>query len=412
MSTSASTWTSPSTQNLSAELTSKQAKVEELELELSNLHTQLTTEKETTSSQAQKINTLESSLSRAESSQSSTATELTTLKASLENVSKEGSERNDSASTRIATLEAELAAAKQSAASAESRASTLERKVEAMTGLHREAGARNAAKRANTSTKDGVAESNGQKIKKTDEEVDEEEEEEDLDSRAVSNLESESRSRMQERIRLLEDEVFELRRAEWRHKRRELQPEIDPNANSATAKKGGEPTSPPFHDVDLSSGSNYQAGAGAGLPLSSAAVRRGASSFAHALSSGFSAFTNPDQHNSNYDNNNNNSNSNIASFNEKHPSTGDLDADTDADFDESAFRAAQEEEARRRVERVREVKRGLAAWKGWRVDLVGERGTVDVGSVKNDGDAKNVTPDVGYTDATTSNMAIGGIFEV
>ena len=414
VSTSASASSSPSAQNLTAELTSKQARIEALELELSNIQRQLTSEKDQVSSQAQEINTLESSLSRAEASQSSTATELSTLKASLENASKEGNESSDSASTRVATLEAELAAVKHSAAAAKSRAATVERKIEALTSLHREAEARNAAKRANTSSRDGTAESKNQKKGKTNEEEEkeeEEEEEEDLDSQAVSNLESESRSRMQERIRLLEDEVFELRRTEWRNKRRELQPEIDPDTTttSTNVKKDGEPISPPFHDVDLSSGSNYQAGAGAGLPLSSAAVRRGASSFAHALSSGFSAFTssNSDQYNIDFDNS-----SNIASSSEKHL-TDDVGADMDADFDESAFRAAQEEEARRRVERIREVKRGLTAWKGWRVDLVGERGTVNAGNIKNEGDAKNVTPGIGYTDAGTSRMMMtGGIFEV
>jgi len=39
-------------------------------------------------------------------------------------------------------------------------------------------------------------------------------------------------------------------------------------------------------------------------------------------------------------------------------------------FDEDAFRKAREEEDRKRLERVREVKRGLVDWKGWRVDMV------------------------------------------
>jgi hypothetical protein len=46
-----------------------------------------------------------------------------------------------------------------------------------------------------------------------------------------------------------------------------------------------------------------------------------------------------------------------------------LDDDED-DFDEEAWRKAQEEEGKRRIERIREVKRGLDKWKGWRVDLV------------------------------------------
>ena len=42
-------------------------------------------------------------------------------------------------------------------------------------------------------------------------------------------------------------------------------------------------------------------------------------------------------------------------------------------FDEEAFRAAKEEEDRKRIERVREVKRGLERWKGWKVDIVDVR---------------------------------------
>jgi hypothetical protein len=47
--------------------------------------------------------------------------------------------------------------------------------------------------------------------------------------------------------------------------------------------------------------------------------------------------------------------------------------DDDFEFDEDAFRAAQEEEQRKRIERVREVKRGLKNWEGWRADLVDVR---------------------------------------
>ncbi len=47
-----------------------------------------------------------------------------------------------------------------------------------------------------------------------------------------------------------------------------------------------------------------------------------------------------------------------------------LEDDEDMDFDEDAFRLAQEAEAAKRIERVREVKRGLKNWEGWRLDLV------------------------------------------
>jgi hypothetical protein len=50
-----------------------------------------------------------------------------------------------------------------------------------------------------------------------------------------------------------------------------------------------------------------------------------------------------------------------------------LEDDEDLDFDEDAYRLAQEEEAKRRIEKVKEVKRGLKNWKGWRLDLVENR---------------------------------------
>lgn len=48
--------------------------------------------------------------------------------------------------------------------------------------------------------------------------------------------------------------------------------------------------------------------------------------------------------------------------------------DEDDGFDADAFAHAQrEEEARKMVEHVREVKRGLKQWVGWRLDLVDAR---------------------------------------
>ena len=42
-------------------------------------------------------------------------------------------------------------------------------------------------------------------------------------------------------------------------------------------------------------------------------------------------------------------------------------------LDRYAFRRAQEEDAKKRLERIREVKRGLKNWEGWRLDLVEDR---------------------------------------
>ena len=38
-------------------------------------------------------------------------------------------------------------------------------------------------------------------------------------------------------------------------------------------------------------------------------------------------------------------------------------------FDEEAFRLAQEQEQKNRIERIKEVKRGLEQWRGWRIDI-------------------------------------------
>ncbi|KAL9605805.1 MAG: hypothetical protein Q9204_009483, partial [Flavoplaca sp. TL-2023a] len=53
--------------------------------------------------------------------------------------------------------------------------------------------------------------------------------------------------------------------------------------------------------------------------------------------------------------------------------SGSLLSDDEDGFDEEAFRQAQEEEGRKRLERVREVKRGLKEWEGWRMDIVDVR---------------------------------------
>ncbi|CAI4215359.1 unnamed protein product [Parascedosporium putredinis] len=49
------------------------------------------------------------------------------------------------------------------------------------------------------------------------------------------------------------------------------------------------------------------------------------------------------------------------------------DDDDGIEFDETAFRKAQAEENTRRLERIKEVKRGLKNWVGWRLDLIENR---------------------------------------
>lgn len=117
-----------------------------------------------------------------------------------------------------------------------------------------------------------------------------------------------------------------------------------------------------FQDVDLSGPTPRSF-------LQSNRSAKGSSSFQEVISSGLGAFmgggTKPQspQAESNQ----------LGSFSE-------VDED-DFSFDENAFRRAQEEEGRQRVERVKEVKRSLPSWKGWRIDMVDVRRGVGWGEI-------------------------------
>jgi hypothetical protein len=103
-----------------------------------------------------------------------------------------------------------------------------------------------------------------------------------------------------------------------------------------------------FDDVDLS-----PTGIGNALPSrSQTAQQQQHSSIADVISSGISAFTSPSN----------------GTNRARKQSLGLLDED-ELDFDEESFRKAQAEEAAARLERVKEIKRGLEKWEGWRVDI-------------------------------------------
>lgn len=130
-----------------------------------------------------------------------------------------------------------------------------------------------------------------------------------------------------------------------------------------------------FDDVDLSSATSLSRG-----PSQShraAGHHGGGSSFQDVINSGISAFTGSAPRRSS-------SHTARAGGAPRKQSVGLLsdDGDDDFAFDEDAFRLAQEEEARNRIERVKEVKRGLENFRGWRVDIVDMRagmgGVVDV----------------------------------
>ncbi|KAL8686398.1 MAG: hypothetical protein Q9218_007131, partial [Villophora microphyllina] len=159
----------------------------------------------------------------------------------------------------------------------------------------------------------------------------------------MDDLEDEERGNLESKIRALESEVFDLKRGVWRERRRNMS--ISHGEGDALP-----PTSPgsKFDDVDLSGPASYFGNSN--RRPSTTNRSGGGGGFTNVLSSGFSAFTGGGR--------------------DRKDSVALLsDDETDGGFDEEAFRAAQEEESRKRIERVREVKRGLKEWEGWRMDV-------------------------------------------
>lgn len=343
--------------DLAAQLASKSSTIESLELELSNLHNQLSAATTTNTEQASQISTLESAVQKADDGKAAAEKELADLKANLasasEKAAKDGDDR-EAASSRIAQLEAELAAAQRGAGDAGKRAETLEKKVEALNGLHREAEARNQ-------TRVREADKVGREVKELRSRVaglsnenarlrDEAERESRKrgmaaagDDDGVEEIEEEERRKLVTRVRELEEENFELRRGVWRDKRREMQPGLDENGTG-------------FDEVELMGGSSMS-------PTLSRRLsgNRQGSSFQDVINSGISAFMGD------------NGRRQSLAHRPRGQSLGLVSEGESVDFDEDAFAAAQQEEGKRRIERIKEVKRGLKQWEGWRVDIVDVR---------------------------------------
>jgi len=357
--------TPASSDDLHAQLASKSSTIESLELSLSNLQADLSSAQTTSNTQAVQIETLQSSLLKAESDAKSAAQELADLKSNLaaasEAAKKEGSGRGE-AETRIAQLQAELSAARRAADDGAKRAETLGKKVETLTTLHRESDARSQtrmreAERTEREAKElrvrvtGLGNENA----RLKEEV--ERRRKTLvegDGDGVEELEDEERVKMQARIRGLEDEVFELRRGVWRDRRRELQPGLEEQGPYSDSPGGGGGGAG-FDDVDLSPMGPTRRASVAPLPGGKG------SSFQDVINSGISAFTGKDRQSSG---------SRPGMQGNRKQSLGLLSQDGDVEFDEDAFRLAQEDAAKQRLERVKEVKRGLGQWKDYRIDIV------------------------------------------
>ncbi|KIW59360.1 hypothetical protein PV05_03813 [Exophiala xenobiotica] len=348
---------------LKAELESKDSTIADMQLEISRLRGQLSSQTEGCEAHGEQIAALQASLSSAEGKLKGFENELADTKKALSKASEkavlDGTERT-SKDTKIRALERELSEAVSQRDEVMKKAEQLDKKIEAMNKLHREAEARSSARLAAAESaarevpglraKAEKAEGENARLREKHKRV----MSGDGGGEGLDELEDEERQKLGRRIRELEGQVFELQRGMWRDKRVQMQPRGD--EGSRTSMDQAEE----FDEVDLSGSGNAsrRRSFASGLP-----PQTRHSGFSQVLNSGLAAFrastTSPDTQ-------------------QRHatrPRNDSLLEEFEDDaFDESAFaRAQREEEARKMVEHVREVKRGLKQWVGWRLDLVDAR---------------------------------------
>jgi len=346
---------------LRRELEGKDSTISDMQLEISRLRSQVTSLTSSGRDENEQIAALQDSLQRAETSNGKMQSELADVKKALNRASEkavlDGTERT-SKDIKIRNLERELEELRNGKQEVDKKAETLEKKIEALNKLHRESEQRNAPKLA-------IADATLKEIAMVKAKLEAVEKENlklrearkhtisgDGGEEGLEELEDEERQKLQRRIRDLEGENFDLRRGVWRDRRKEMQPNLSLGRDGAEDADG-------FDEVDLngSAGATRRSSALAVNP----SMQPRHSGFTQVLSSGFAAFrastTSPDSQ---------------AQKAQTRPRNDSLLEEFDDDaFDENAFAAAQrEEEMRKMVEHVREVKKGLSQWKGWRLDLV------------------------------------------
>jgi hypothetical protein len=312
-----------------------------MEIEISNLSAQLARNASGSTAEREQIAALTEKLARTQTSLDTSQRELFDLKKNLEHTTakavKEGSERT-SAETKLRTLSREAEEAKLQSTELQKKVEALEKKVLTLTTLHKEHDARSQALKKEREKADKDAAELRQRLAgienenlrlREERERHKKREAQGIDDDGVDELENEERQRLETKVRDLEAEIFELRRGVWKERRQELDGD-DSGVTSPGAK---------FTDIDLTGSPGRRRSLALGGPT------KGLGDF-------FSVFTGA--------------------------VTGGaddqlLEDDDEVDFDEEAFRLAQEEEARKRLERVKDIKRKLGDWKGWRLDLVETR---------------------------------------
>lgn len=292
------------------------------------------------SSPSEQISALEEKLARAEKAAALAQRELGDLKRNLERTAEKAVKAGSaqaSAETKVRSLEKEVEALRGEKEELAKRAEGLEKKVATLTTLHKEQDGRMQALRREKEGRDKQIEELTSRVEKL--------EGENLrlrkkdaadgggDDEGVDELEDEERLRLQKRLRELEAENTDLRRGIWHEKRKELQ--VGPDDAGR------------FTDVDLGGGSSAIPH---GAHRKSAAG--GGGGIGDFFTSGLNALAG------------------VGTGGEHHD---ELLEEDDLEFDEDAFRRAAEQEAKNRIERIKEIKRGLKNWEGWRLDLVENR---------------------------------------
>ncbi|TAQ88070.1 hypothetical protein B7494_g3599 [Chlorociboria aeruginascens] len=333
--------------DLEAQLLSKSSTIESMEIEISNLKAQLEKVASGYSVEKEQIAALEDKLSRSEKSAAVAQRELGDLKKNLERTTekavKEGSERT-SAETKLRTLEREAEESKTHGEELQKKVEALEKKAATLATLHKEHDARSQAQKKEREKAEKEAsdlrsrlagiENENSRLREEKERANKREAQ-GIDDEGVDELENEERQRLEKKVRDLEGEVHELRRGVWRERRG-----IDGEDDGVTSPSAR------FSDVDLGGGMSPN------RRRSLAQAQAAGKGFGDFIQSGLNAITGA-----------------TGAGNEGAL----LEDDQDFDFDEDAFRLAAEEEAKKRIERVKEVKRGLKNWEGWRLDLVENR---------------------------------------
>lgn len=359
------------------QLESKSTTIEAMELEISNLRAQITSHSSSSNAHESQLAALEEKVSESQAALERSQREVVDTKQALTRASekavKEGVDKT-STETLIKSLQREIEDLKNEKSEGDKKIETLDKKLQAMGNLHKESESRHQTRLRESEKAEKETAVLRKKLASIENENLRLREERDrmrkrdaggADDEALDELEDEERQRLERRIRELEGEVFDLRRGVWQEKRHEL---TGQQFSDEGAESSGDAAANAFDDVDLVGGRPDHA------RRRSMALQQQHSSFSDVLSSGFAAFTGGANR------------SRAGSSNPPQPqypaTRGSLELlseeNLEDEFDEAEFARAQaEEEARKRVEWVREIKRKLRDWNGWRLDLVDSRAGVE-----------------------------------